>query len=158
MMQSMAATQGTAERCARAVMETVPLVTRFVRAEMRSRWAPSLSVSQFHVLALLSREPGSSLSHVADHLGVTPSTASVVVDRLVRRKLVSRTADPQERRCVVLSLTATGAQHFVQARDAACKQIASVLTKLSKADLCTITEGLNMLGSTFKDVMPWRSS
>ena len=157
-MKSRVATDGTAERCARAVMETVPLVTRFIRAEMRARLAPSLSVPQFHVLALLNREPGSSLSNVADQLGVTRSTASVVVDRLVRRKLVSRTEHPQERRCVVLSLTTTGAQHFVQARDAACKQMASVLGKLSAADLRHITDGLNILGSTFKDVMPWRSS
>lgn len=154
-MKSMAATDGTGELCARAVMETVPLVTRFIRAEMRARWAPSLSVPQFHVLALLSREPGSSLSNVADQLGVTRSTASVIVDRLVRRKLVRRTAHPQERRCVVLSLTATGTQHFVQARDAACAQMASVLGELSAADLCHITDGLTMLGSAFKDVMPW---
>jgi len=157
-MKSMGVMDGTAELCARAVMETVPLMTRFIRAEMRARWAPSLSVPQFHVLALLNREPGSSLSHVADRLGVTPSTASVVVDRLVRRKLVRRTEDPQERRCVVLSLTATGTQHFVQARDAACAQMASVLAKLSEADLNEITGGLNLLGSTFKGVMPWHSS
>src|SRR6266511_3852988 len=156
-MNSMAATAGTAELCARAVMETVPLMTRFIRAELRSRWAPSLSVPQFHVLALLNREPGSSLSNVADHLGVTRSTASVVVDRLVRRKLVRRTEHPQERRCVVLSLTAIGSQHFLQARDAACAQMASVLGKLSAADLRQITDDLNMLGSAFEDVMPWRS-
>ncbi|MBI3326422.1 MAG: winged helix-turn-helix transcriptional regulator [Nitrospinae bacterium] len=157
-MRSMAAIDGPAERCARAVMETVPLVTRFIRAEMRARWAPSLSVPQFHVLALLNREPGSSLSNVADQLGVTRSTASVIVDRLVRRKLVRRTEDPQERRCVVLSLTATGTQHFVQARDASRKQMASVLGKLSPADFRHITDGLNLLGSAFKDLMPWRSS
>ena len=157
-MKSRVATDGTAERCARAVMETVPLVTRFIRAEMRARWAPSLSVPQFHVLALLSREPGASLSYVADQLGVTRSTASVVVDRLVRRKLVRRAEHPQERRCGVLSLTATGAQHFVQARDAACQQLASVLGTLSAANLRHITEGLTILGSTFKEVMPWRSS
>ena len=155
-MNSMAATDGTAELCARAVMETVPLVTRFIRAEMRARWAPSLSVPQFHVLALLSREPGSSLSNVADQLGVTRSTASVIVDRLVRRKLVRRTEHPQERRCVVLSLTATGTQHFLQARDAACKQMASVLGELTSTDLRHKTDGLTMLGSVFKDVMPWR--
>jgi DNA-binding MarR family transcriptional regulator len=157
-MKSMSATDGTAELCARAVMETVPLVTRFIRAEMSSRWAPSLSVPQFHVLSLLNREPGSSLSHVARHLGVTRSTASVIVDRLVRRKLVRRTEHPQERRCVVLSLTATGRQHFLHARDAACAQMASVLAKLSAADLQQITDGLDLLGSAFKDVMPWRSS
>jgi DNA-binding MarR family transcriptional regulator len=72
--------------------------------------------------------------------------------------LVRRTAHPQERRCVVLSLTPTGTQHFLQAGDAACAQMASVLGKLSAVDLCHITDGLNLLGGAFKDIMPWRGS
>ena len=106
-MQSQVAMASTPELCAREVMETVPLVMRFIRKEMRSRRAPSLSVPQFHVLTFLSCEPGAPLSSVAEHLGVTRSTASAIVDRLVRRKLVSRTAHPQERRCVVLTLTSS---------------------------------------------------
>jgi DNA-binding MarR family transcriptional regulator len=76
----------------------------------------------------------------------------------LRYTLKAMKEHPQERRCVVLSLTATDTQHFLQARDAACAQMASVLAKLSAADLRTITEGLDILGSTFKDLMPWRSS
>jgi hypothetical protein len=34
-------------------METVPLVMRFIRTEMRSRRAPLLAVPQFRVLTLL---------------------------------------------------------------------------------------------------------
>jgi hypothetical protein len=36
-MQAQAATAITPELCAREVMETVPLVMRFIRMEMRSR-------------------------------------------------------------------------------------------------------------------------
>jgi hypothetical protein len=44
----------TPELCAQEVMETVPLVMRFIRKEMRSRRAPSLSVPQLRVLTFLS--------------------------------------------------------------------------------------------------------
>src|SRR5262245_66456418 len=115
-MKAQAVTAITPELCAREVMETVPLVMRFIRMEMRSRRAPSLSVPQFRVLTFLSRRPGAPLSGVAEHLGVTRSTASAIIERLVRRRLVSRTAHPQERRCVVLTLTPTGAQHLQPGR------------------------------------------
>jgi len=154
-MKSQAATASTPELCAREVMETVPLVMRFIRTEMRSRRAPSLSVPQLHVLTFLRREPGAPLSSVAEHLGVTRSTASAIVDRLVRRKLVSRTAHPQERRCVVLTLTTAGAQHLQQARDAACAHIAQVLAGLSVADLLQVTEGLALLGNACKGIVAW---
>lgn len=155
-MKSQAAVAITPERCAREVMETVPLVMRFIRAEMRSRRAPSLSIPQFRVLTFLSRTPGAPLSAVAAHLGVARSTASATVDRLVRRKLVSRTAHPVERRCVVLTLTPAGAQHLQQAREAACARMAKVFAGLPSADLLRLTEGLTLLGNGFKEIIAER--
>lgn len=155
-MKPRAATEITPEIGARAVMETVPLVMRFIRTEMRSQRVPSLSVPQFRVLTFLNREPEAPLSRVAEHLGVTRSTASAIVDRLVRRKLVSRTVHPQERRCVVLRLTPAGAQHLQQAREAACGHMAKVLAGLSAADLLKITAGLALLGSAFEEISAWR--
>jgi len=151
-MESQAATAITPDLCAREVMETVPLVMRFIRTEMRSRRAPSLSVPQFRVLTFLSRTPGAPLSSVAQHLGVARSTASAIVDRLVRRKLVSRATHPEERRSVVLTLTSAGAQHFQQAREAAAARMAKVLAGLPAADLLQVTQGLTLLGGAFKEI------
>jgi DNA-binding MarR family transcriptional regulator len=151
-MQTQAATAMTPELCAREVMETVPLVMRFIRTEMRSRRAPSLSVPQFRVLTFLSHRPGAPLSSVAEHLGVARSTASATVDRLVRRQLVQRKTHPEERRSVVLTLTATGVQHLQQVRDAASTRMAKVLAGLSAADLLQVSQGLSLLGSAFKEI------
>jgi DNA-binding MarR family transcriptional regulator len=151
-MKSQAATALTPERCTREVMETVPLVMRFIRMEMRSRRAPSLSVPQFRVLTYLSRRPGVPLSRVAEHLGVARSTASATVDRLVRRKLVSRTSHPEERRSVVLTLTPAGADHLQHAREAASARMAKVLADLPAADLLRVTQGLTLLGSAFREI------
>jgi DNA-binding MarR family transcriptional regulator len=151
-MKAQAVPAITPELCAREVMETVPLVMRFIRMEMRSRRAPSLSVPQLRVLTFLSHNPGAPLSSVAEHLGVARSTASAIVDRLVRRKLVSRTTHPEERRSVVLTLTPAGAQHFQQGREATSAQIAKVLAGLSTADLLLVTQGLTLLGSAFKEI------
>jgi len=151
-MQAQAATAVTPELCAREVMETVPLVMCFIRTEMRSHRAPSLSVPQFRVLTFLSRRPGAPLSSVAEHLGVARSTASATVDRLVRRKLVNRKTHPEERRSVVLTLTTAGVQHLQLVRDAASTRMAKVLAGLSAADLLQVSQGLALLGSAFKEI------
>jgi DNA-binding MarR family transcriptional regulator len=155
-MQSQTATTLTPELCAHEVMETVPVVMRFIRKEMRSRRGPALSVPQLRVLTFLSHVPGAPLASVTEHLGVSRSTASAIIDRLVRRKLVNRAEDPQERRCVVLTLTSAGAQHLQQARDATCTRLAKVLAGLSAADLLQVTEGLTLLGNAFKDMVASR--
>jgi DNA-binding MarR family transcriptional regulator len=151
-MKAQAAAAITPEVCAREVMETVPLVMRFIRMEMRSRRAPLLSVPQLRVLTFLSHRPGAPLSSVAQHLGVARSTASATVDRLVRRQLVSRTPHPEERRSVVLKLTPAGARHLQQARDATSARMAKVLAGLSAADLLQVTQGLTLLGHAFQEI------
>ncbi len=129
----------------------VPVVMHFLRAEARRHGTPFLSVPQFRVLVFLYRHPGASLSSAAEHLGVTCPTASVLVDRLVRRGLVDRSAYPQERRRIALTLTATGAQHLQQARGATRACVVRLLAGLSGVELHKIEEGVALLGKVFKE-------
>ena len=69
-------TRKKSQQCAARVMEAVPLVMRFIRADMRAINATDMSVPQFRTLAFLDRNPGASLSELAEHLGVTRATAS----------------------------------------------------------------------------------
>jgi DNA-binding MarR family transcriptional regulator len=109
-------TTNLAGQCARAVLETVPQVMRAIRDEIRQQGAPRLSLPQLRTLAYLHCSPGSCLFRLAEHLGVTRPTASSIVERLVRRGMVTRAADPEERRRVVLRLTPVGASHLRRVR------------------------------------------
>ncbi len=142
-------TETTPEDCARAVMEAVPLVMRSIRSEMRRQRGPQLSVAQFRVLAFLSRHPGACLFAVADHLGVARPTASILVDRLVRRGLVTRARDPEERRRIALRLSAAGARQFQQAREATRAWLVGVLRGQSPLSLQQIAEGVTLLAAAF---------
>lgn len=139
----------TPERCATQLMETVPLVMRFIRAEMRSQSASLLSIPQFRTLGFLDRNPGSSLSDLAEHLGVTRATASAMVERLVQRGFVDRTADPKQRRQIVLKLTDDGSTYLNQMRGNTRAKVADMLTTLSEAQLSEIVEGLAVLNQVF---------
>jgi DNA-binding MarR family transcriptional regulator len=138
-----------AQECAHAVMQTVPVVMRAIRTEMRRNGAPLLSIPQVRTLAYLHRSPGSCLFPLAEHLGVTRPTASTIVERLVRRGMVSRAEDPRERRRVVLRLTPLGLQHFRRTRRATQEWMATVLSRLSEADLRRITKGITALRVSF---------
>ena len=133
------------EACARRILETVPIVMRVLRREMRSGVEENLSVPQFRVLAFLSGAPGASLSEVADFVGVAGGTASAMVDRLVRRGLVAREEHPEERRRVMLELTSDGTDVLERARAHTRRRVAKRLTALTPSQLETVSKGLDLL-------------
>lgn len=143
------AAEHCAEHCASKLMETVPSVMQFIRAEMRSQREPSLSVPQFRVLVYLDRHPNASLSAVADHLGVTRATASTTVDRLVRQGFIDRAEHPEERRLVMLKLTEVGTDRLTQMRQTTRQKIVAMLGGLSSDELNHITAGLELLNQVF---------
>lgn len=138
------------EECAARVMETVPLLMRFIRADMRSHNAESLSIPQLRSLAFLNRNPGASLSEVAEHLGVTCATASTTIERLVQRNLVERNDHPQERRRIVLNLTEAGTMLLKQSQATTRAHIADILDSLTPEEVSNIEEGLTLLKNVFE--------
>jgi len=142
-------TANLADQCAQAVLETLPQIMRAIHEEMRRNGGPLLSPPQLRTLAYLHRSPGSCLFQVAEHLGVTQPTASVIVERLVRRGLATRIANPQERRRIVLELTPTGIWHLRRARHATQTWLAARLSRLSPGTLRRIKHGMTLLGEPF---------
>lgn len=140
------------EQCAAILMETMHPIMQFIRAEMRSQREPSLSVPQFRLLAFLNHHPGASLSEVSEHLGVTRATASAMTERLVQRDWVDRTADPQERRQIMLTLTESGRTHLEQMQDSTRRRLAELLNQLSPAELADVSTGLAILSQIFQSV------
>lgn len=67
-----------------------------------------VSMAQVKALYLLGDGEGLHLSQLAASLGVTLSTASTSVERLVETGLASRTEDPFDRRQVVIRRTPAG--------------------------------------------------
>lgn len=145
----MAAETRGAEECASLVMDVIPLVMRFLRAEMRRHAGGYLSVPQFRALAYLHRHPGATLSDVAEHLGIGLPAMSRLVDGLVERRLVSREAHPEDRRCVTLALTAEGQGVLEEVGERARVEVAKVLAPLAPMDRDVLRRGLLLLARSF---------
>ena len=135
--------------CAAHIMDAVPLVMRTIRTEMRSRRSADLSVPQFRALVFLYRQPGSSLSDVAEHIGLTLPSISKMIDRLVARKLVRREPSRNDRRCITLTLTALGRSTLQFARQGTQMRVAAMLTLLSGAERRLIIRAMQTLHPIF---------
>src|SRR5262245_44148028 len=135
--------------CATLVMETVPLVMRAIRTEMRRRRPADLSVPQFRALAFVRRNPGASLSDVAEHLGLTLPTTSTLIDLLVARELVDRAPKPTNRRRVTLTLTELGASTYAAAHSDARSSLADRLAGLSNDERATVARAMRLLRPVF---------
>lgn len=143
-----------AEACARRVLDVVPRIMRTIRQEMRGATGDQLSMPQFRALALLGRRRGASLSAVSDHLGVADATASTLIDRLVRRGLVTRQPHPEERRRVALDLTPQGLELLEGARARARSFLAQRLAPLGPERLERLTEDLGLLENLLDGAQP----
>jgi len=74
-----------------------------------TEWLSSdLTVAQLRVLLVLHAAGPSRMSDIASTLDIALPTATGIVDKLVKKDLVVREADPQDRRLVIARLSAGG--------------------------------------------------
>lgn len=92
------------------LMATLHSVHRNMRCLDASSNADCVDMShlQMHTL-LMVREHGScSMKELADSQRIVPATMTALVDRLVKKGMLDRTADPEDRRSIRVSLSQQG--------------------------------------------------
>jgi DNA-binding MarR family transcriptional regulator len=120
------------DACARQLMDTAPQIMQAIRVEMRRGRGSDISIPQFRTMAFIQRNPDSSLSNLAEHLGLTLPSVSKLVDGLVKQGLIIRQESTTDRRCITLVLTDAGASIVNSARTAAQANLAKKLGSLTK--------------------------
>src|SRR3954465_7991040 len=102
----------------------VRTLTRLAR--MLERSAGDLSLPQFRVLALVD-EGGERASQLAERLAVGKPTVTAVVDGLVERGYLKRTADSGDRRVTRITSTSAGRRALYDAEAAMGARLQEVL-------------------------------
>ena len=74
--------------------------------------AMGLTMAQFDVIATLGNTEGMKPKQLGERTLITKGTLTGVIDRLERKGLVQRLADPDDGRCQIVRLTASGQQLF----------------------------------------------
>ena len=91
-----------------AALLTASRVLVAVAAHSLAEHNEAVTITQFRTMVVLDNDPGTSLNRLAENLGVNASTAMRSIDRLVAGGLVTRSANPADRRETLLALTDAG--------------------------------------------------
>ena len=92
-----------------------------------------VTVTQLRTLVVLDGHGEMNLNRLAELLGVTPSTAMRMIDRLLNAGLVTRQDNPTNRREVVLGLTDQGQQVVREVTSARRAEITRIVRAMPAA-------------------------
>lgn len=130
----------------RAVLDALRRVVRELRLSARgAERGAGISGAQLFVLQTLAQRPASSLNDLALRTRTDQSSVSVVVGRLVDRKLVTRKASRGDARRVELSVTPAGRRLLARCPEPTQARLLEALGRMSAAELQALRLGLSGL-------------
>jgi DNA-binding MarR family transcriptional regulator len=123
-----------------------------VAARSLAEVAEEVTLTQYRSLVVLASRGPQSVAALSEELAVTPSTASRLCERLVRKGLARRRGDRQDRRAVRVGLTVEGRAlvDAVTARRRA--EIARLLEAVPADARRSLVESLRLLGEAAGEV------
>ncbi|MGC9599222.1 MAG: MarR family transcriptional regulator [Minisyncoccia bacterium] len=101
------------------------------------------SMLHFHTLRYVQKEGRPFMHDVARYLRVTPPAATLLIDGLVKDKLLARSFDKKDRRAVRVTLTARGKAFLAQGirnKMVRLKKMFAVLTPKERAMFVAILQ------------------
>lgn len=134
-----------ADETANRLMRLAPQVVQAARHYLRTQNLGGITLPQLRALAYVSRQPGSTLGELAEHLAITAPSASVLADRLVKQGLLEARIPPENRRRVALVVTADGERVVADVTDLWQTELAHRLASLSRQELRTAIGTLECL-------------
>ena len=132
----------TADDVARRIDEMLQEMARYRTPEFLDI---GITMAQAKVLHLVGTTGELHMSALVHALGVSVSTVSELVDRLVEHGFLARRDDPADRRHVVVSLTPAGTALLDRFRDLNGAVIRALLERLAPRDLAAIDQGIRAL-------------
>ena len=117
-----------------------------------------VSARQASILSHLDSVEPTALAELAEHLGVTPSTMSIAVDRLVRQGYVARARAESDGRVRHVTLTAAGERLRNAQKVLDPELVRAMLARLSPTDRRTALRGLELLGAVAREQVKTRRS
>ncbi|MFD8325653.1 MarR family winged helix-turn-helix transcriptional regulator [Streptomyces lydicus] len=132
---------GDVDAVTRAVL-TASRVLVGVSARSLSAVEGKVTLSQFRLLVVLSVHGTTNLSRVAELLGVNPSTAMRMIDRLITVGFADRQANPDNRRETLIQLTADGHRVVDEVTTRRGEEIAAIVGRMDPAQGTALVEAL----------------
>lgn len=111
-----------------------------------------LTVNDMHVIEAIDVKEAKNMTSVAKALSVTTGTLTISVNGLVKKGYVERTRSEEDRRVVLISLTAKGRKAFMQHQRFHQAMIASIVEGLSDEEQEILEKALRNASQFFRIV------
>ncbi|MFH1980662.1 MAG: MarR family transcriptional regulator [Pseudomonadota bacterium] len=102
-----------------------------------------LSMAQVNALMIIRTRGPLSLTQLAGQLGVSPPSASAMVERLVEKALVSREQSPEDRRRVVIGISPAALKEIMTIEDVVFQSFVDLVARIgpeAAAQWCAVLE------------------
>ena len=116
--------------------------------------AEGVSLAQYHLLAPLSSGGTQTIRALAEAAGVTPPTATRMLDGLDRDGFVTRSPSPTDRRCVLVDLTPAGRAALAHTEAAVAAGRARIAGSLTDAEREQAAALLRRLAVVVEEQLP----
>ena len=105
----------------------------------------NLSIGQLKSLFFISNRGATSLSKLAAALGVTPTNTTGIVERLLKRGLITRTDSPDDRRVLLLRTTTVGDELITQLRQKRKERMTELFNRLTDEETIHVRDALKIM-------------
>src|SRR5205085_11390849 len=133
----------------RAVLDGLRRIVQFLRtSSLDTQRRFHLSAAQLFALQQIATFPGASVNDLSAHTFTHQSSVSVVVQRLVDRKLVAKMPSNDDRRRVRLAITEAGRQVLRRSPQPVQERLIAGIASLKPADRHQLVEALTQISRT----------
>lgn len=129
-----------------AILDLDSTLQQLVRNSWPETWLQfNLPLGSTRALLAIEGRHAHTPGRVAEVLGVSRTTVTGLLDRLESEGLLTRTIDPQDRRCFILQLTAKGRDLIAQIEGGRRALLQQALVALNPAEQAALHTGLAAL-------------
>ena len=114
--------------------------------------AEEVTLTQYRTLVVLASRGPQNLAGLAEAVGVTPATATRMCDRLVRKDLIRRRTERDDRRQLRVALTARGRSLVDAVTGRRRQEIARIMSEIPAEQQAILVQALGRLASAAGEV------
>jgi len=117
-------------------------LTRVINPGLPELPESDLTLVQVNCLRYVYLHPEPSVGRIADGLKISDAAAAKLIDRLVKRELLTREEDPADRRVLKIMLTPTGAACLKKMIEAERECFKAIISRMSANSVTKLREGM----------------
>ena len=146
----------TKRRYVEELLNTMGQLRKLIESQSQeSHVERAATIMQFSALKFLKDSTHCTVGDLGDHMKLSKSSATQLIERLAKAGLVNRTHDRKDRRIVHVTITPAGEQKIIDLKTKFMDKIGKILSKIPDEDLKELARIHANLVETLQKDLPY---